>query len=75
MPQLQIVGYEQIGNCAHCGRALKHCIRISDGRVVGATCFDKVLTEPKVYQGKKYRVGSENVIFMAKVAQKYSPAA
>lgn len=66
---IAIVGYEQQGNCAHCGRALKHCIRISDGRIVGATCFDKVMTKPKKYQGKSYRIGSENVIRYAKLAE------
>jgi hypothetical protein len=69
MSKLEIVGYEQDGNCEHCGRGLKHCIRLSDGRIVGATCFDKKITQPKIYQGKKYRVGSAHIIKLAKVAQ------
>lgn len=72
--KIEIVGYEQDGKCEHCGRALKHCIRISDGRIVGATCFDKKLTKPRLYQGKPYRVGSENIIKAAKVAAWYSPS-
>lgn len=71
--QIAIVGYEQECNCEHCGRALKHGIRISDGRVVGATCLDKKLTLPKVYQGKKYRLGTEQIIRAAKCAQFVKP--
>ncbi len=73
MNTIAIVGYEQEGHCEHCGRALKHCIRISDGRIVGATCFDKKLTAPRTYQGKNYRIGSEGVVRLAKIAQ-YVPA-
>lgn len=69
MNTLKITGYEQDCNCEHCGRHLVHGIRLSDGRVVGATCLDKKLTLPKVYQGKKYRLGSELIIKAAKVAQ------
>lgn len=71
--QIAIVGYEQECNCEHCGRPLKHGIRISDGRVVGATCLDKKLTLPKVYQGKKYRLGTELIIRAAKCAQFVAP--
>ena len=67
---LQIIGYEQEHGCDHCGRYLLHGIALSDGRVVGATCFDKKLTQPKVYQGKKYRVGTEHVIKLAKLASR-----
>ncbi len=71
---IAITGYEKDGNCEHCGRVLKHCIRLSDGRLVGATCFDKKVTTPKIYQGKKYRVGSEHIIKLAKVAQFVNPS-
>ena len=67
--KIQIIGYEQNGQCEHCGRALKHCIKISDGRVVGATCFDKKITKPRIYNGKSYRVGSEQIVQYAKIAQ------
>ena len=73
MNTITIVGYEQEGNCEHCGRALKHCIRISDGRIVGATCLDKKISKPKTYQGKNYRLGAELIIKAAKVAQFKSP--
>ena len=75
MENIEIVGYEEECHCMHCGRALRHGIRISDGRTVGATCLDKKLTAPKVYQGKKYRLGAELSIRAAKVAQFYAPAA
>lgn len=69
MSSIVIVGYEQDCNCEHCGRQLVHGIRISDGRVVGATCLDKKITAPKVYMGKKYRLGTELIIRAAKVVQ------
>lgn len=69
MNKLVIVGYESDCNCEHCGRALKHGVRLSDGRVVGATCLDKKLTAPRIYQGRKYRLGSELIIKAAKCAQ------
>lgn len=71
--KIEIVGYERESNCEHCGRALVHGIRISDGRTVGATCLDKQLTQPKEYQGKKFRLGAELIIRAAKVAQSYAP--
>lgn len=78
MPQekintISITGYEQDGHCEHCGRALKHCIKISDGRIVGATCFDKKITLPREHLGKKYRVGSDSIIQLAKLAQFVKP--
>ena len=48
MSKLTIAGYEQEGNCEHCGRKLKHCIKIEENgvqRIVGATCFAKKMTQ------------------------------
>ena len=70
--KISIVGYENDDNCEHCGRSLVHCIRISDGRLVGAQCFNKVLTKPRVYQGKSYRVGAGKIVELAKIAQFWS---
>lgn len=69
MATISITGYEQEGHCEHCGRPLKHCIRIDDGRVVGATCFNKILTKPRMYYGKPYRIGEENVVRYAKLVE------
>jgi len=74
MNQISIVGYESDCNCEHCGRALKHGVRLSDGRLVGATCLDKKLTKPRQYQGKSFRFGAEHIIKIAKVVQFYSPS-
>jgi hypothetical protein len=71
---LVIVGYSEDDVCAHCGKTLRHGIRLADGRVVGAQCFNKVLTLPQVYAGKSYRVGAENVIRYAKIAEHYTAA-
>lgn len=70
---ISIVGYEENSKCEHCGRALLHGIRISDGRVVGATCLDKKITKAKVYKGKKYRIGHELIVQAAKVVQWKQP--
>jgi hypothetical protein len=69
---LTIVGYSQDEVCAHCGKSLIHGIRLADGRVVGAQCLNKVLTLPQVYGGKSYRVGHENIIRYAKIAERYT---
>jgi len=74
MATISSVGYEQDCRCEHCGRALVHGIRISDGRVVGATCLDKKLTAPKIFNGKKYRLGAEMIIRAAKVVQWKHPS-
>ena len=71
--KISITGYEGECNCEHCGRNLKHGIRLSDGRVVGSTCLDKAITAPKIYRGKKYRLGSELIIKAAKCAQFVPP--
>jgi predicted amidophosphoribosyltransferase len=69
---IEIVGYEQEGECEHCGRPLKHCIRIDDGRIVGATCLANKMTKAKVYNGRKYRVHAEDVIKAAKLRARYT---
>ena len=64
-----ITGYEQEAHCDHCGKALKHGIRISDGRLVGSTCFANKLTKPYTYNGKKHRYAKEYIVKIAKLAQ------
>jgi len=71
---LTIVGYENDSVCECCGKQLVHGILLADGRTVGAQCFNKVLTLPKTYGGKSFRIGAENVIKYAKVAQFYTPS-
>lgn len=70
---VNITGYTRDENCEHCGRPLKHGIKLSDGRIVGATCFAKVLTKPRVANGKKFRLDAEAIIHRAKVAEFYPP--
>jgi len=74
---LQIIGYEQDTVCMHCNRKLLHGIKIAnqdskDISIVGADCFDKDLTEARIYQGKKYRLGSNKIRELAKVAEFWS---
>ena len=73
--EIQIEGYEQEAVCAHCNRNLKHGIKISNGTTVGASCFNNVLTKPKVYFGKNYRVGSSKIVELAKIAEFYDVSA
>ena len=68
-----IQGYETVCNCDHCGRSLKHGIKLSDGRIVGAMCLDKQITKPLERNGKKYRLGSDYIIKSAKVIERVSP--
>lgn len=74
MEIISIVGYTRDCHCEHCGRALVHGIRISDGRVVGAICLNNQLTLPKVYNGKKFRLGADLIIRAAQVVQWKAPS-
>jgi len=69
---LIITGYEQEVHCEHCGRHLKHGVRLADGRVVGADCFVKMVA-PKYYKGKKVRTTASWIRDVAKVVQFVSP--
>jgi len=72
---LTITGYSNDEVCACCGKNLVHGIRLADGRIVGAQCFNKVLTKPITYGGKSYRLGAEGIIKYAKIAEFYTPQA
>ena len=74
MAKIYITGYSKEEYCDHCGRPLNHVIKISDGRNVGATCFDKQITAPKKYGTKSYRVGSSKIIESAKMAEFWGAA-
>lgn len=67
--KISIVGYAEDEICAHCGRHLKHGIKISDGRIVGAACFDKQITKQRIKGKKKYRFGAKHIIHIAQVVQ------
>jgi len=71
---IYIVGYEEDCMCAHCGRKLKHGIKISTGEIVGADCFDKQLTKARVSGKKKYRFGAAHIIHIAKVVEYKNPS-
>ncbi len=60
--------------CDHCGRALKHGIRIDDGRTVGATCLTNKMSAPKTTRGgKSYRLPADAVVSAAKVVERAKP--
>lgn len=67
--EIRITGYLEGGECAHCGRELRHVICTDGAGQVGARCFANALTKPRVYQGKKYRIGVDQVIYLAKRAR------
>lgn len=64
-----ITGYIRDGyECSHCGRELKHCV-VTDSGIFGAACFANKLTKPRAYNGKKYRLSTDAVISLAKMAR------
>lgn len=63
-----ITGYTQGGECTHCGRELKHCVHTDSG-VFGARCFANTVTKPLTYNNKKYRLSTDAVISLAKMAR------
>jgi len=65
---INITGYFEDGCCGHCGRELRHCVQ-TDAGTFGAACFDKVVTKPRTYRGKSYRLGAAAVISLAKMAR------
>lgn len=66
---IRITGYYRDGyECCHCGRELKHCIATDRG-VFGAACFSNKITKPRVYNGRKYRLSTDAVISLAKMAR------
>lgn len=63
-----VTGYLRGGECAHCGRELKHVI-VTDCGQFGAACMANKLTQPRVYQGRKYRLSTDAMISLAKQAR------
>lgn len=66
--KITITGYFQGGECKHCGRELRHCI-VTDSGIFGARCFGATLTKPRTYGGKPYRLSTDAVISLAKMAR------
>ena len=67
---LRISGYVAEAQCDHCGRALRHGIRIDDGRTVGATFLANKLSAPRTHAGRPYRVTADTVVSAAKVVER-----
>lgn len=66
---ITITGYETDCNCEHCGRKLKHGIKIEQNgmiKTVGAQCLTNDMTQPQEYQGRKYRLPVSDIIEKAK---------
>lgn len=68
MTTITITGYFEGGCCCHCGRELRHCVQ-TDAGTFGARCFGAKVTKPRVYNGKPYRLSTEAVISLAKMAR------
>jgi ribosome-binding protein aMBF1 (putative translation factor) len=69
MSKITITGYESDCNCEHCGRKLKHGIKIEQNgltKTVGAHCLANDMTKPQEYQGRKYRLPANDIIEKAK---------
>ena len=63
-----ITGYTEGGECSHCSRELRHCI-MTDAGVFGARCFSAQVTKPRTYAGKAYRLSTDAVVSLAKMAR------
>lgn len=63
-----VTGYYEGGECVHCGRELRHCI-VTDSGVFGARCFANQVTKPRRYNGKAYRLSTDAVISLARMAR------
>lgn len=66
--KITVTGYFQGGECVHCGRELKHCV-VTDAGIFGAACFGNKMTKPRTYNGKSYRLSTDAVISLAKMAR------
>lgn len=65
---LCITDYVEGAECAHCNRVLRHGI-VTDNGIVGAQCFAKKLTAPRIYKGKAYRLDAGDIVSLAKKAR------
>jgi hypothetical protein len=63
-----ITGYVEGAECAHCNRVLRHGV-VTDAGIVGAQCFARKLTAPRLYNGKPDRVTADTVVYLAKRAR------
>lgn len=66
--RIQVTGYFEGGECLHCGRELRHCI-VTDAGIYGARCFANQVTKPQTYNGKAYRLSTDAVISLARMAR------
>ena len=66
--QISVTGYFEGGCCCHCGRELRHCVQ-TDAGTFGAACFGNKITKPRTYKGKSYRLSTDAVISLAKMAR------
>lgn len=73
--EIKIEGYEENSVCGHCGRELRHGIKVSNGLIVGASCLANKIAGKKVKaSGEEYSVSPSRIIDMAKVCQFVDPS-
>ena len=71
---LTIIGYEMDDFCSHCGRKLVHCVNTAEMGLIGADCFNKLITaNTKKYSGNG-KPGASLVRDMAKLRDRVSDA-
>jgi hypothetical protein len=63
-----VTGYVEGGECAHCSRELRHCI-VTDAGMFGARCFTAKVTKPQIHRGKAFRLSTDAVISLARMAR------
>ena len=65
---ISVTGYFEGGCCMHCSRELRHCVQ-TDAGTFGAACFSNKITKARTYKGKSYRLSTDAVIGLAKMAR------
>lgn len=70
--QIAITGYEPECECEHCGRKLQHGVKTDALGIIGADCFNKLITADRRKFSGNGKPGASLVRDMAKIRERYS---
>lgn len=73
MAQLTIIGYEQECSCDHCGRSLKHGIKVGGLGTIGADCFNKMIKADRKKFSGNGKPGASYIRMLAKLKERDNP--
>lgn len=74
MATITILGYERECYCDHCGRALQHGVKVSGLGVIGADCFNRLITADRKRFSGNGKPGAPYVRTLAKLKERDSAA-